>query len=262
MSGAAQPLKSAVRECLSQLGIARGDTVFLHSDAIVVAQFPGLETQERIHCLLDAIEEFLGTEGTLALPTFTYSFTKNEVFDRQKTPSTVGMITEMFRLRPKTRRNADPIFSVAASGAGAEEFANTNGRECFGPQSTFALLHRRNAWIAGLGCGFDRATFVHYVEKSLGVDYRYDKKFSGTMINEQGETEISDAIYFVRDLDRKTTTHLNALHEHLRNQRRLAESEFGRFRMWAVRSADFFDAATALLKTNPSALIEEGAVRA
>ena len=246
---------------MSALGISPGDTIFLHSDAIIVAQFPGLEMHQRIHCLLDAIEDFLGPQGTLVLPTFTYSFTKNEIFDRRETPSTVGLITEVFRLRSQTRRNADPIFSVAASGARSEEFANTKGQECFGPNSAFALLHRVNAWITGFACSFDRATFVHYVEKSAGVDYRYDKVFRGIIKNERRENESTEAVYFVRDLARRTATTLNALKERLRKHERLTEADLGRFRVWAVRSVEFFNAAMEVLKERPTALIQEGASR-
>src|SRR6202011_4644957 len=118
----------------------------------------------------------------------------------------------------------DPICSGAASGARSDEFANTNGQECFGPNSAFALLHRVNAWIMGFACSFDRATFVHYVEKNAGVDYRHDKLFHGIIKNERRENERTEAVYFVRNLARKTPTTLSALKERLQKHRRLTEA--------------------------------------
>ena len=258
MTGAETQLKQAVQTCLSGLQIARGDTLFLHSDAIVVAQFPGAETAAKIHALLDALEEFLGPEGTLVLPTFTYSFTKGEVFDRRSTPSTVGMITEIFRLRPGVVRNADPIFSMAASGAAREEFAQTSGRECFGSESTFALLRRRNAWIAGFGCIFN-TTFVHYVEKCFGVDYRFEKSFPGTLVDTDGSNRQTEASYYVRDLNRKSDSNLGRLRQRLVQANAFATADLGRVRAWAVRAGQFEEQAAALLRENGAALIEEGA---
>ncbi len=245
MSDPAAPIKQAAAECLSGLKIARGDTVFLHSDAIVVAQFPGLDAEQRIHALLDAIDDYLGPNGTLVLPTFTYSFTKNEVFDVLKTPSTVGMITDIFRRRPGVSRNADPIFSVAASGAGRAEFAGTNSRECFGADSIFGLLHRRNAWIAGLGCGFN-TTFVHYVEKCAGVNYRYEKLFTGTIVADSGSQRRSEASYFVRDLQRKTASSQSWLERVLNSEGLLRDAALGRLRAWrGARERDYYASATA-----------------
>lgn len=258
MNAAEEQIRSATKSCLAQLKIARGDTVFLHSDAIVVAQFPGLPAERRIHCLLDAIEEHLGAEGTLVLPAFTYSFTKDEIFDVRRTPSTVGMITEIFRNRPGVARNSDPIFSVAASGFARDEFAHTAGEECFGANSSFALLHKKNAWITGAGCAFN-TTFVHHVEKCFGVDYRFEKIFRGKLIDGSGMVHDCAASYFVRDLGRKTVSNLTQLQHRLCEKGRFHSAEFGRVGAWAVRANDFYEGAFSLLKEDRSALIEEGA---
>ena len=60
--------------------------VLVHADAIVAAQFPAVHPamadDERLDLLIGAIEAAIGTDGTLVIPAFSYSFTKGEVFER------------------------------------------------------------------------------------------------------------------------------------------------------------------------------------
>jgi len=207
---------------------------------------------------LDLIEDYLGPKGTLILPTFTYSFTKNEIFDVLGTPSTVGMITEVFRLRKNTKRSMDPIFSVACSGWDSNWYALSDSEECFGKDSVFGRLHQKNGWLVGFGCPFDRITFTHYAEKNENVDYRYDKEFSGIKIDANGLQISSRSKYFVRDLTRKTHVSLDLLKTILQEKQMVSFAIFGRIKNWAVRSNDFYQEAKCLLANKPNGMIEEG----
>ncbi len=239
-------------------GVRRGDVLMLHADAIVLAQLPPMTADERFDVLFDALDEVLGPEGTLVMPTFTYSFTKGEPFDVDATPSAVGLLTEAFRTRPGVRRSRDPIFSVAARGPLADRFAKAASDDCFGPTSAFALLAEQDAWLACLGCSLDRLTFTHYVEQAARVDYRSFKTFHGVRVEGRVETPAS-ARYFVRDLDRDTTIDLSRLKADLVEAATLVTSAVGRVGLSAVRCSAFEAAAVALLARNPSGLIHEGA---
>jgi len=217
-----------------------------------------MTADQRFDVLFAALEEVLGPDGTLVMPTFTYSFTKGEPFDAAATPSTVGLLTEAFRSRPGVRRSRDPIFSVAARGPLADRFAAAATNDCFGPHSAFAILAAQDAWLACLGCSLDRLTFTHYVEQTAGVDYRYFKTFSGLCLDGGVETPAS-VRYFVRDLDRNTTIDLSRLKADLAQSGALATSAVGRVGLSAVRCSAFEAAARALLARNPSGLIQEGA---
>ena len=74
----------------------------------------------------DVLEEILGEDGTLVVPTFNYSFTQGDVFDIRHSPSSVCVISEYFRNRTGVVRSSDPIFSVAAKGRHANRFADSN----------------------------------------------------------------------------------------------------------------------------------------
>jgi aminoglycoside 3-N-acetyltransferase len=231
----------------------------LHADAMALAQLPPMTPNARFDVLFAALDDVLGPEGTLVMPTFTYSFTKGEPFEATTTPSAVGLLTEAFRTRPGVRRSRDPIFSVAARGRLADRFAEAATDDCFGPRSAFALLAEHDAWLACLGCSLDRVTFTHYVEQRAGVDYRAFKTFAGVRIEESVETPTS-VRYFVRDLERDTAIDLSRLKAALIGAGRLATAPVGRVGLSTVRCGDFEAAARALLAHNPSGLIQEGRI--
>ena len=249
-----------LNEALASIGISQGNVALVHTDAMVAAQFPPMPDEQRIDLLIDTLEAALGPRGTLVMPAFSYSFTKGEVFDVRHTPSTVGMVTERFRTRPAVCRSTDPIFSFTAKGPAAHELCSLPVQECFGEESVFAMLHRRNAHIACLGCSLSSGgTFIHYVETSRAVDYRYNKTFSGTIAWPDGRFTSASVIYYVRDLKRKSEADLRRLQQRLADEGKLRSTVLGRTRLIAVSAVDMFDTALQMLKECPFSLIAEGA---
>ena len=251
---------SDVTNALTSIGIRPGGVVLVHPDAIVAAQFPPLPNEQRLDLLIEAIEAAIGSDGTLVMPAFSYSFTKGEPFAVGNTPSAVGMVTERFRSRPGVRRTSDPIFSFACRGPMARELCALPVNECFGAESVFGALHRRNAHIVDLGCSMTRGgTFVHYVETAHGVDYRYRKVFSGTVISVHGDTAECSVVYNVRDLARRSDADLRRLQKRLADDGKSRTTEVGRSRIMAVTANDLFDTAWKMLDEDPISLIAEGA---
>ena len=223
-----------LEDAFRQAGVKNGDVVMLHADAMVLAQLPPMPAEQRYQCLFDVLEKILGPQGTLVMPTFTYSLTKGECYDPDKTPSTVGALTEYFRKMPSVYRSCDPIFSVSARGALAKEFANVDINDCFGESSVFGLLNNNNAHLICFGCGLDRLTYTHYVEQKIPVDYRYFKTFSGTIIR-HGTSEHIQMRYFVRDLTRDSEINLSSLQSKLSENGLLKKVPTGRIALYSVR---------------------------
>lgn len=247
-----------IRNSFDQVGLENGDTVMLHCDAMVTAQFPPAPNAKRFDLLVDTLEEVLGEDGTLVLPTFTYSFTQGDVFDIRHSPSSVGAISEFFRTRSGVVRSSDPLFSVAAKGRHAAKFADSNNEDCFGKGSAFDLLLALDGKVLCLGCSLDRVTFVHYVEQRRGVDYRYLKRFSGEIIDLDGKRRFHTVRLYVRDLEKDSDVSLSKLRQRLVCAGLLKSAELGRVGIAAVGCGDFFRIAQSLLDEDPTALIEEG----
>lgn len=249
-----------VTDALVSIGVEHGCTLLVHPDAIVAAQLSPGPPKDRLDWLIGSISAAIGALGTLVIPAFSYSFTKGESFDVRKTPSSVGMVSEHFRLLPGVCRSSDPIFSFVCRGPRAKELCAIPIGECFGANSFFAALHRLDAQIVDLGCSMSRGgTFVHYVETMHGVSYRYNKVFSGKIISAGGQSSECSVIYNVRDLNRKSEADLRRLQKRLTEEKKLRAVDVGRSRILAVAADDLFQTAWKMLDEDPVSLIAEGA---
>ena len=181
-----------IAAALRELGVGPTDTLYVHSGLQGSGRVAGARSRDKLDTIVNGLTEAV-RDGTLILPTFTYSFCHGEVFDRDESPSTVGLLGEHFRRLPGVRRTSDPIFSSAVLGPVDPAFEaplfTVGDKECFGPQSVFAQLIARDGRILFYDVGFGFCTFIHHVEQQLGVDYRTLKPFRGTVREGRHEQE-------------------------------------------------------------------------
>jgi len=183
---------------LVKVGLKKGDIVLLHSDVGSFGKLGDIKDKDVfLGSILNAFFNVIGKEGTLVVPTYTYSFCKNETFDLKNSKSTTGLFSEFLRNQPAALRSEDPIFSHAAIGRDAEKLIMNVSSLCFAEDSFFDRLYKSNGKIINFGKFFD-ITFLHYIEKKFGVDYRFDKNFSGTVIKKDGSKEKKDMVFYVR----------------------------------------------------------------
>ena len=130
------------------------------------------EVDGRGETVLDALTGYMQS-GLLVLPSHTWNNVgvSNPVMDVLYTPSCVGIVTELFRKRPNVHRSLHPTHSLAAIGAGAEEFVS--GEEHIntpcGKGGAYYRLWERNAQILLIGVNFTRNTFIHGIEEWDGA---------------------------------------------------------------------------------------------
>ena len=246
-----------LEDCFRQLGIAPSDTIMLHGDAGPISQLRHLPANERSQRFVEDVEAFFRSgDGTVVVPTFSYSFTKNETFNVQTTPSDVGSFSEIFRTQPGWRRSLNPNFSIVARGRHEDAFASSSFDDSFGKGTAFDLLYELDAQIVCFGCSFNRVTFLHYLEQAHGISYRFFKEFPGTIVNGDHRIE-TVARYYVRDLDLETSCDLDDLYKTCLEEGSLKEAVFGRFPVAAIRAKAFFDTGKAMLEADEYALIRE-----
>jgi aminoglycoside 3-N-acetyltransferase len=122
---------------LRRLGVAAGDTLFIHSSFKSLGPVNGgAETVVR------ALEDAVRAEGTLLMPVFNLIEKGHEkraaMWEVNTTPSSVGWLTEYFRILPGTVRSDHYSHSVAARGRRADEFV-AGHRSFEGPRSPWDL---------------------------------------------------------------------------------------------------------------------------
>jgi aminoglycoside 3-N-acetyltransferase len=155
---------------LRRLGIARGDTVLVHSSFDAFEGFTGKASD-----VLAVLGNILGPQGTLLVPTMPFTGTAlayaqaDPVFDVLRTPSRMGLLTELFRRSPGVLRSLHPTHAVAASGARAAQMiaGHESAQTPCGVGSPYHKLLECDGRILLLGTDISALTFFHTLEEIL-----------------------------------------------------------------------------------------------
>jgi aminoglycoside 3-N-acetyltransferase len=180
-------LKKQLTKALLQTGLIDGDLVLVHSSLRKLGPVEG-----GADTVLDALLEVIGPEGTLALPTHTFSVvtSRQPVFHQSLTPSNVGTLSNIFRKRAGVLRGLHPTHSVAAIGPLAEKLVEGHEKETTpcSANSPYVRLRDWNGKVLIIGEGLQCCTLFHACEELAGMTqvcspYLLDF-FSFTEINE------------------------------------------------------------------------------
>ena len=184
-----------ISRLFADLGLNKGDIVLIHSNVASLGK-----VEKGLEGIFFAVREIIGNEGTLVVPTFTFSFCRGKVFDLKKSKSENGVFTEYVRKLPGTVRSPHGITSFAAIGQEAIPMMSMSDKTSYGPGSIPGNL--RNAGCKVLQIGVPVISHTHYVERLVGVEYRYDKNFNGLIYDGSNEYEETCSLY-VRRRDRR-----------------------------------------------------------
>lgn len=240
---------------LKSIGVNQGDKLFIHSDISVFGRLNIFDRNVFLNILLDAFKEVVGSEGTLIMPTFSYSFCKGEVFDIKNTKSTVGVFTEFFRKSEDVARTAHPIFSSAVWGEDKNEFLNIS-KDSFDEESIFGKLNKKRVKLIFLGAPFHSCTFIHFIEQSKQIPYRYFKSFNGKIID--GESEYDDEYtYYVRKLEENSVLNTERLEQFLLENNLLKKVNLGDGKILSIDAHTLFENGIELLNQNPKFFLKE-----
>ncbi len=166
------------------LGIKPDDLVFLFSGIFGLGKLKnGLST-------LESTISSVIPRGTLIVPTFSYSWSNGDLFDKNTACPEMGSFSNYVLSLPNYHRTNNPNFSVCIR----ENDFNSNlvksfldiSNDCFGEGSIFDKVVRysenNRAWVLLLGGAFNdaeyRSTFIHYAQQRVGVLHRYVKTFN------------------------------------------------------------------------------------
>ena len=236
--------------------IKKTDIIFMHGNAGAFAQMEGQNRSEKIDNFWNYTKDYFKEHGSVIVPTFSYSFTKKKIYNKQLTKSLLGFFSETFRALNFTKRTNHPIFSVSFFGNHGDKILKASLNTCFGEKSIFELLYMQNAKLVCLGCSYNELTYTHYLEEKFNVNYRYHKKFSGFInINNKKKRIITN--YFVRNLDYPIPTKLNLknLISSMKRKKKYINKPIGKISAHSLNSIDFFNEVKKKLKVNRHFLI-------
>jgi aminoglycoside 3-N-acetyltransferase len=133
--------------------------------------------------LVRMLMAFCGRHQTLAMPAFYFgdpalggardTFTQQRRFDLKRTPSQMGLATEIFRRSKDVVQSRHPVYRVSALGPLAKQL--TDGHERAGSPSgrgtPFDFMANHDTRIIGIGKPFEVLTQVHHAEDLMGEDF-------------------------------------------------------------------------------------------
>ena len=243
---------------LKKAGIKKGDVLMVHADLARFGKIGEItDRKEFADVFIEAFLKVIGENGTLIVPTFTYSFCKNEIYDPDNTPSTVGLFTEELRKRKTAFRSIHPIFSVAAVGKRAKELTENLSKNSFGKGSIYDRLSKiENSKYVIFGVDYFSCTQIHYIEETLGAPYRYVKKFKGKIKN-RNKLYNDEYEFYVRYLDKGIIPDFDKIENRLFKKGFLKKIQFGGAFVSVAKVSDICCEAKKMFKKDPAYFIKK-----
>ena len=185
--------KSILKE---RIGIKKGSVVFIHSSVDT------LNISFSVFRLFEILLETIGPEGTLVFPAWHFTgraedyLKRGLVFDVKRSPSVLGLLSELARRHADARRSIHPINSIVAIGQHAREIVDEHGQSIYPCDETspYYKIIKFNGIIAGLGVDTHFLSFVHCPEDVLKQQFpvktRTEQVFEAKVKKQDGTTVI------------------------------------------------------------------------
>ncbi len=160
---------SELAQDLRELGVRDGDLLYVHTS---LKQIGWLENGPQT--LIQAFQEVLGEDGTLAAPTHTLSFPGRGAppYRAGQTPTVLGAFPEALRQYPGALRSGHASHSSAALGRLAEFLTATHDPcHALGENSPLFRIYRSGGRVLLLGVGQTVNTMLHLAESLAGMPY-------------------------------------------------------------------------------------------
>ena len=180
-------------ESLRAVNAAECDVLYIHTD--MTFGLPAMKRGQVLAALLSCLESL--KVQSLVFPTFTFSFCNNEIFDVRNSRTPMGALNEFVRRTGRGIRSADPLLSIYVLGDPLN-LTNDLGPSSIGRNSSYDRLRNCGREVRFLFLGADMRecfTYTHYMEALLGVPYRYDREFTGTIVDGEKQWESRATLY-------------------------------------------------------------------
>ena len=162
----------------------------------------GVDIEDSFMNLNTFLNRIENCNGNVAIPTYSYSYTKKETFDVINTPSNLDEVTEFLRINNKTKRTIDANFSYLLFG---KNFSSSHFKisdySSFGKSSLIDEVYNKDGYLGAIGGALEYLTEIHFLERKLNISYRFNKNFYGVSIDANGNKIKNKITYYCRDLD-------------------------------------------------------------
>lgn len=235
-----------------KLGVKKGSIVLIKTDLRYLGKYDSLDPRDVLKAHFGVLSELIDLKrGTIIVSTASTSFCNTEkIFDVNKTPSEMGVLTEFIRRQPEAIRSFHPFNSHAAIGKHAEYICNNVSRHSFGSETPKDRMLNLDTQYISIGL-HPRYTcsVVHQAEMVMGVPYRYVKEFihpvvrSGKVRKEPFYTHV-----WYRNIGIKRNVNKKNFKRFIESGFEIQEAEVGRGKIYLYSMVDFYNVLISSLK--------------
>ena len=233
-----------------QLDIKKNDNVILHSNIAGLYQFENSNNKNYINYFKKFIVKYIGSKGTLLIPTYNYDFINGGSFNQKESKSQVGLFGDYLLRKYYKSRTISPIFSHLVFGKLKKQIFDSDTKEVFGKKSVFAIIKKKKFKIVCFCCSPKAITFIHFIEKTLKVNYRSNKVFSGYLNKKKTNVK-----YYAGKKNIDYSLKENKILK-LINNKEFRECDYGRFKCYSVNSDFLFKELKKKIKIKQNYLIK------
>lgn len=248
--------RSALENTLRGIGIGPGDSVFVHSGFHRASGFTGTPSD-----VVASLLEVVGKDGHVLMMSIPYRGSSQKyaegdpLFDVGRTPSSVGLISEVFRRRTGVLRSLSPLHPVLACGPLAEWLVADHdkcARSC-GKGSPFERFLNLQGKFLFFDAKFSSLTFMHYVEDVFSDRSPVDL-YHGTpamvRVKDAAGRESRVRQFFFSEAARQRRN-FAPIERKLLADGTLRKARIGNTRLLCVGARDVVDAGAAVIEGGP-----------
>ena len=207
--------------------------------------------------VLAALRDLSRRGITICVPSFTFSFCADGLFDIGGSSSETGIVADWLLELGEARRTAHPIYSFVILGPLADAVSDTFGETAFGSGSAFEFFEAHNATIVMMGCDWLHCTQFHRYEELSNVPYRFYKDFDGQIDAGKGPRNVSVKMY-VRELGYDNENAFTTFVAAADRENVIKRTPLGGGEIQSATCADIKRISMSLLQNDPFAYVARG----
>lgn len=246
-------------KALKQIITPDDNVVVIHSGIWSFALKFGWTTPEAIDAFIDLIARIVGG-STLLFPAYNFDFPRTKAFDLTLSPPQVGIVPERAWKRLSMQRTRQPMNSYFVCGPETDDVLALPCTTAWGDDGVMGWMETRNARLCTLGLPWEKSiSFVHRCEQVANVPYRYLKKFSGTLYDNNVELGLCTEVFFTRPMTYHIEEDWSPVFDRMETRRQIKRAENAEIPFASVLAGDVGIASEEALVNDPYALVGNSA---
>lgn len=244
--------KAMIRSGLRDLGVTSGDALLVHSSLRSFGYVDGGAA-----AVVDALLETVGDNGTVIVPTLTFSVLKSRphLFSVGKTPSTTGLITETLRQRQESLRSRHPVSSAAAIGARAAYVTADHRDTPCGPDSPYYRLYELGGKVVFFGAAIGSNSVFHCAEEIVRPAYLGFADIENAIIEDGDGRRETVAARRYDCFDRGVVRYLGNMEPIFLDRGILRRTVIGQSRTYVIEASANVAVSCEVLEANPDYIL-------